>query len=601
MLNGLKGLLAYSWWLTLAGLLPLVFLLVATFAAVQGEEEDGRRPEDETPVGDRKSLESEGKTAGELRSVLVAKLRVNPPNFQVIPNENRTKEVPEGVRSTLGGQEKLRVGGHLLRLFLEGSGEDWGEAKRRRLDHFVSQAERYRSTAAEVGELIRIATSLRTAVDEWVESKNTFDEVEVEWNTENYSVAQRLSSAEITVVDKLKRRIVSVEVPEGMKLTVELDKTKKALENYKNSSEFQFRVQGWKRTWSDELPKIETDEDDLGDLRASTYRRLTVVITTDESGLSQGKRLEQQLTAQRVELQRLTDRQQELLTDAERLRDVTQAVVKDFPKAPTEVPPTQKLDAAAHDDLTRKLSEVALRVEKVEERNGEWDKKLDKRDSAKRQWIQFQAVDRDAVDLEMTAIARLLKSFPEVDYPTAMIRERLKCHVMQWLRMELFKKKPQFRFPELQEVKLRNSAGWRYGKFEKFAQVAEVVEYKFFELLPGTQTVSEAPRVLKSFQFVAPDAVAQSRFPRRVLTADLIDRYNAALGKAVLQFDELAAWTTFAGVCRDVDQVLVAYLKDVGDDKKRLPSALDFSREVRDSKALVEGWIALDGLFRSRK
>ena len=61
MLNGLKGLLAYSWWLTLAGLLPLVWLLVATFAAVQGGEQDGPRPEDENPVADRTSLEAEEK------------------------------------------------------------------------------------------------------------------------------------------------------------------------------------------------------------------------------------------------------------------------------------------------------------------------------------------------------------------------------------------------------------------------------------------------------------------------------------------------------------------------------------------------------------
>ena len=600
-MNGLKGLLAYSWWLTLAGLLPLVWLLVATFAAVQGGEGVGQLPEDETPFGDSKALESDRDTAGSVRNVLVTQLLASPPAFQEISNKKQTENLPEGVRSLLSGQEQLRVSGHLVRLMLEGAGGVWGEEKRRRLVRFLDDAIRYKDTVASVGESSRLATSLREAVDAWITSRAEFEKVKDEWNSENYSVAEGLADTGIKVVGKLQRQIESIGVPEEKKLIEELDTRTKALVNYGKSSKFQFRIQGWRRMWTQSYPKVVDDEDALVKLRTNTYRRLTIRVTTDEPGLLQGQRLDQQLTAQRDEWQKLTERQQTLDADVKRLRDGTRAVDTAFPEPPTVVPPTEKVDRDSHKDLTEKLEQVEKRVKEIGEGNTGWNEKLASRDFARKQWVEFQIADRKGVEPELLAIAGLLKTCPEAGYPTAMIRERLQCHVMQWLKVGLFKKKPQPRFPELQEVKLRNSAGWRYGKFERFRQVAEVVEYKFFELLPGTQTVSEEPRVLKSFQFASPEPAAQSRFPRRVLTSDLIDRYNDALGKAVLKFDDPAAWKAFAGVCRDADEVLVAYLKDVGDDKNRLPSAVDFSREVRDSKALLERWNALDGLFSKQK
>lgn len=600
-MNGLKGLLAYSWWLTLAGLLPLVWLLVATFVAVQGGEGVGQLPEDENPFGDSKALESDRDTAGSVRNVLVTQLLASPPAFQEISNKKQTENLPEGVRSLLSGQEQLRVSGHLVWLMLEGAGGVWGEEKRRRLVRFIDDAISYKDTVASVGESIRLATSLRKAVDAWIKSRTEFEKVKEEWNSENYSVAEGLADKGIKVVGKLQRQIESIDVPEYKRLIEELDTRTKALVNYGKSSKFQFRIQGWRRMWTQSYPKVVDDEDALVKLRTNTYRRLTIRVTTDEPGLLQGQRLDQQLTAQRYEWQKLTERQQTLDADVKRLRDGTRAVVTAFPVPPTVVPPTEKVDRDSHKDLIEKLEQVKKRVKEIGEGNTGWNEKLARRDFARKQWVEFQIADRKGVEPELLAIAGLLKTCPEAGYPTAMIRERLQCHVIYWLKVGLFKKKPQPRFPELQEVKLRNSAGWRYGKFERFRQVAEVVEYKFFELLPGTLTVSEEPRVLKSFQFASPEPAAQSRFPRRVLTSDLIDRYNDALGKAVLKFDDPAAWKAFAGVCRDADEVLVAYLKDVGDDKNRLPSAVDFSREVRDSKALVERWNALDGLFSKQK
>lgn len=597
-------LLQHAWLTTLIGLVPLLGLLVATMGTVSGSAALREGPESpDDPVVTLKGLQDSIDSTDATMRILAEHEVPGPPRAVVRPFPMGPAPTDPGVQGIPDAWRNVQMAEHFYRKYLDAVAERTWAYRKQSITAWIRDFDERGKLLPARSEIREAASRLDIVLGYLIKAQDDVKQVKTLWDSGSvpcrnsdvrvYQQAEKLSTDTLADVKTLWKEYPKY--PDVIKYGPDWVRE---LKQYQLSSRFQDKWEQRQKDWVQEEEQIETKRGDLERRRSKTWEPIPFTLLPRRPGAEQLESLENGLAVQLGDMKKISADQKALLKLIDDLKVQARVFHEEFRDPATKEPPTGVLDQTKHGEFVDKKKEVEDEFTEVEKDYKAWDKRLKNREKTEARWKVYLAAKKSDVAERIQQVSRLRQETPAKDNPTARIPQRLQCDLKNWLQSDKFQEKAKINVPGLKEVKLKNRDGWRFGKFEELARVAEITEYNFFEFQLKTRTFAEEFRLLKSFQFVVSPDGDQALFPREILSEGLVVRYNDALNLATTGYDELRAWKVFADVCGDVDRRLKAYVADLGVAENQQNKGLSFEVEAGESRALLAAWKTIEMLFK---
>ena len=360
------------------------------------------------------------------------------------------------------------------------------------------------------------------------------------------------------------------------------------------SANFQDRFQSWKSNFDSVWPKLKGDVQAKRQEWQMVSKTPAFVLEPNSSGREQIERLDRQLKSV---FSNMVDVEKEWQTVDQRVQTELATTTEVHGIITEEDVDTLQDDARGN--LTRleghlvDVKETASRSERLGEEAKDRISSHEKVDAA---WQKYRGAKRDRIDERIKQVGQLMDGFSEKTHPTGMIKQRLQCDMMDWLR-GLFPDRVSDAPAGVREARWKGKGkksnnGWGVGLFKEVpSKIKGIKNYDFYELEASGRIKGEKLGIVSVEIF-------SEEFPRAPLTSVLIDRFNKAIEDARMGFDEITRWKEFERTLTGLKDDLDAYIRIRGGKKTlRVNRQLTFSSELRDCRLLLEGTATLEKLF----
>ncbi len=579
-----KLLCRVPWLITLSGIAPLAVVLGTGVTAdtVAGQPVEMPEPPDPKVESDLRSVAVDAVTARTLLDALDLTQVPNPRPKAPLTGE---PEANDQVGATLKAYSHLRLAerfaGRYLHLWKQRS--PW--MTERKLWQGQVDEHALRGQDLKVLATLTEAAKSRIAALEGLEKGDSaVDQLEMAYADKDYLGAREIGDQLKNELEKLaedhsKDRDVPKTVEPWLRHVASII----------DSSTFLANFLQWKSAFDVRWPRLAVESRELRREWEMSSKPPSFVLARNGIGRLQAEKLDELLEQTGKEMAATRKAMDGVET---RMKDTLQRVRTLSDSVPVEDRASLRKDArTSHGQAVKELEQVQQHVDDATRLREQATAAIESHKLATAAWGRYLAAPRQEIPERFQQVGRLLDAFPEAKCPTGMIRQRLQCDMMDWLR-GVFREKPLFPDATIQEARLAKS-GWLVGRFEDRQPQANYFLYKFKEIdSEGKLEAQSTP--IPSFDFYG----KAGEFPRQPLTNDLIRDFNASVNRAAAGFDDLRRWSEFAKGCLRLQARLNVYVTVRGGrEKLKINRALSFDREVTASGLLVKAAEHLKALF----
>lgn len=590
----LKLLCHVPWLITLGGIAPLSVVLVTGVEAdmVSGTEVVLPSAPAKKDADDLELTASQSAKAWEALRVVDL---VRQPDLYPRAETPAPPEIDENpsVDKTLGAYKRVRLAERFAGRYVELWNRRWPWEKERK--SWEAQVEEHKAQleeqedknepgVAKLTDLTTVAENRIAALKGLEENDVKVQELELFYADKDYLGAREIGDQLKIILKKMlakhqdDRDVPKVVTPWLTKVTGVID-----------SATFQAAFNQWKSRFDVLWPRLQQEDREFRREWENASKPPGFELSRDKIGQVLADELDEKLVEVRRKMVVVNEKLQEVST---RLQKAMGRVEGLYESVPAEKSESLKRDASGNYSMVREtLKIVRQRYEAAARFVNRVMETIESHDKAFKAWDGYKKAPRQKIPERFEQVVGLLAEFPEETFPTGMIRERLQCDMMDWLR-GLFEEKTVYPDATVQEAQ-KKGGGWYIGRFENREAENDYFRYDYTEMGKDGKLKPKSVE-LPSFRFHG----KKGEFPRQPKSNGLIKQFNESVKRVHDGFDDGEQWMAFEKMCRGFQAALDSYVKlRGGPGELRINKTLSFDSQISRTELLVGSASHLKALF----